>query len=90
MSLNQIINGIKKGYEYNNQYFALALRVDNRPTVEVSINHYSAMDEKLEYIVNTYNKNGKHKYANVIIEDFAVARDFEDIQINLGLKEVGF
>ena len=90
MKLVNVLNGIKKGFEYNNQYFALAVRVDDCPTLEVIINHYSAMDDKLEYIKNTYDNNGKHKFANVVIEDFTVAESFEDIQINLGLMEVSF
>lgn len=90
LKLQSVINGIKTGHKYNNEYFALAVRINNAPTLEILINHYAVMDEKIDYIKNTYNEDCTHKYSDVIIEDFAVGSNFEDIQINLGLKEVGF
>ena len=90
LKLQDVINGIKVGHKYKNQYFALAVRTNDAPTVEVLINHYAVIDEKIEYINSAYNEDCKHKFANVIIEDFAVGKDFDDIQIALGLKEVGF
>lgn len=90
MVLENVIRGIKNGYKFNYQYFALAVSIDGSPVPEVIINHYCMMDDKLTYIKKTYDKNGKHKNANIVIEDFAVGKDYEDIQIALGLKEVGF
>ena len=91
MKLQNVINGLKKGFELNKQYFAIAVNIDGCGTDEIMINHYSALDEKLEYISNTYNENCVHRFAkNVVITDYAVGDDFLDIQIALGLKEVGF
>ena len=90
MKLQNVINGLNKGFELNKQYFAIAVNIDNCGTDEIMINHYSALEEKLKYISNTYNENCVHKHAkNVIITDYAVGDDFLDIQIALGLKEVG-
>ena len=91
MKLQNVINGLKKGFELNKQYFAIAVNIDGCGTDEIMINHYSALDEKIEYISNTYNENSVHRFAkNVVITDYAVGDDFLDIQIALGLKEVGF
>ena len=91
MKLHSIINGLKKGFELNKQYFAIAVNIDSCATDEIMINHYSALDEKIEYISNTYNENCVHKLAkNVVITDYVAGDDFLDKQIALGLKEVGF
>ena len=50
MKLQNVINGLKKGFELNKQYFAIAVNIDGCGTDEIMINHYSALDEKLEYI----------------------------------------
>lgn len=91
MKLDNVIHGLKKGFDFNKQYFAITVNIDGSATDEVLINHYSVLDEKLEYITNTYNENCVHKSAkNIVITDYAVGDDFLDIQIALGLKEVGF
>ena len=91
MKLDNVIRGLRKGFDLNKQYFAITVNIDNYPTDEVIITHYSALDEKLEYITNTYNENCVHKFAkNVVITDYVAGDDFLDIQIALGLKEVSF
>ena len=50
MKLQNVINGLKKGFELNKQYFAIAVNIDGCATDEIMINHYSALDEKIEYL----------------------------------------